>query len=185
MNCQRLDTPPWVSNCWVLSDFLHLLILPCSHKSPPSYSSLSWFNPVYILRTYLSNNFLSVINRFFGCLTMLLQLHKCYSKIKWWMGRDWEGTGMANFKYYRNILAKGSLSAIAQAVSGWLPTAAARVRSRVWSSGICGGQSGTEAGFLRVLRFPLPILIEPIAPQLPSPIWGWYNRREVAAVQGT
>jgi hypothetical protein len=29
--------------------------------------------------------------------------------------------------------------AIAQAVSRWLSTAAARVRSRVWSSGICGG----------------------------------------------
>jgi hypothetical protein len=39
----------------------------------------------------------------------------------------------------------------------------------------CGGQSGTVAGFLRVLRFPLPIFIPPISP--PSPIiWGWYNR---------
>jgi hypothetical protein len=35
--------------------------------------------------------------------------------------------------------------AIAQAVSRWLSTAAARIRSRVWSSGICGGQSGTGA----------------------------------------
>jgi hypothetical protein len=34
--------------------------------------------------------------------------------------------------------------AIVQAVSRWLPTAAARV----WSSGICGGQSGAEVGFL-------------------------------------
>jgi hypothetical protein len=56
----------------------------------------------------------------------------------------------------------------------------------VWSSGICGGQSGAGADFLRVLRFPLPIFIPPIAPQSPSPIiWGWYNRPEVAAVQGT
>jgi hypothetical protein len=46
----------------------------------------------------------------------------------------------------------------------WLPTAAARVRVRVWSSGICGGQSGAGAGFLRVLRFPLPIFIPPISP---------------------
>jgi hypothetical protein len=29
-------------------------------------------------------------------------------------------------------------SAIAQAVSRWLPTAAARVQTRFWSSGICG-----------------------------------------------
>jgi hypothetical protein len=38
--------------------------------------------------------------------------------------------------------------AIPEVVSRWLPTAAARV----WSSGICGGQSGARAGFLRVLR---------------------------------
>jgi hypothetical protein len=73
--------------------------------------------------------------------------------------------------------------AIAQAVSRWLPTASARVRARVWSCGICGGQGGAGAGFLRVLRFPLPILIPPIAPQSPSSIiLGLYNRPEVAAV---
>jgi hypothetical protein len=32
-------------------------------------------------------------------------------------------------------------------VSRWLPTAAARVRTRVWSSGICGGQSGAGGRF--------------------------------------
>jgi hypothetical protein len=49
--------------------------------------------------------------------------------------------------------------------------------------GICGGQSGAGAGFLRVLRFPLPIFIPPIYPQSPSPtIRGWYNRPVVAAV---
>jgi hypothetical protein len=37
--------------------------------------------------------------------------------------------------------------AIAQAVSRWLPTAVARVRARVWSCGICGGQSGAGADF--------------------------------------
>jgi hypothetical protein len=47
-------------------------------------------------------------------------------------------------------------------VRRWLPTAAARVRVRA-SCGVCGGQSGTGADFLRVLRFPLPI-IPPISP---------------------
>jgi hypothetical protein len=60
--------------------------------------------------------------------------------------------------------------AVAQAVSRWLPTAAARVRARVWSCGICGGQRGAGAGFLRVLRFPLPIFSPPIAPHSPSSI---------------
>jgi hypothetical protein len=58
--------------------------------------------------------------------------------------------------------------AIAEAVSHWLPTAAARVQSRVWSSGIRGGQSGAGAGFLRVLRFPLPF-IPPNSPSSQSP----------------
>jgi hypothetical protein len=66
--------------------------------------------------------------------------------------------------------------AVAQAVSRWLPTAAASVES----SGICGGQSGGGAGFLPVLRFPLPIFI----PQSPSPIIRrWYNRPVVAAIE--
>jgi hypothetical protein len=40
-------------------------------------------------------------------------------------------------------------------------------------------KSGTGAGFLRVLRFPLPIRI-PTAPHTSSIIWGWYkNRRRV------
>jgi hypothetical protein len=73
--------------------------------------------------------------------------------------------------------------AIAKAVSRWLRTAAARVRARVYSSGICGGQSGAGVGFLPVLRFPLPIFIPPISPQSTSSIiWGLYNRPEVAAV---
>jgi hypothetical protein len=52
--------------------------------------------------------------------------------------------------------------AVAQAVSRWLPTAAVRVRARS-ECGRCGGQSGTGAGFLPILRFPLPI-IPPISP---------------------
>jgi hypothetical protein len=50
-----------------------------------------------------------------------------------------------------------SSRAVAQAVSLWLPTAAARVRVRE-ACGVCGGQRGIGAGFLRVLRFPLPII---------------------------
>jgi hypothetical protein len=50
--------------------------------------------------------------------------------------------------------------AIAEAVSRRLPTAAARVRSQVRSSGIFSVQSGSGAGFLLVLQFPLTILIQ-------------------------
>jgi hypothetical protein len=51
--------------------------------------------------------------------------------------------------------------AIAQAVSRRVLTAAARFRFQFRSCGICGGQNSTGAGFLRALRFPLPILIPP------------------------
>jgi hypothetical protein len=68
---------------------------------------------------------------------------------------------------------------IVQVVSRRLPTAAARVRARVRPYRIYGGQSGTGTGYVRVLRFPLPPRIPPIAPQLSSSssiILGWYNR---------
>jgi hypothetical protein len=61
--------------------------------------------------------------------------------------------------------------AIAEAVSRWLPTAAARVQSHVWLSGIYGGQSGVGAGFLRVLRFPM-LFIPPNSPSSQSPVAG-------------
>jgi hypothetical protein len=68
--------------------------------------------------------------------------------------------------YVRRIIGR----AIAQAVSPWLPIAVAWVQAWVLSCGICGGQSGAGAGFLRVLRFPQPIFIPPIAQQSPSSI---------------
>jgi hypothetical protein len=51
--------------------------------------------------------------------------------------------------------------AIANAVIRRLPTAVTRVRAQVRLCVICGGQSGTGGGFVRVLRFPLPIFIPP------------------------
>jgi hypothetical protein len=66
--------------------------------------------------------------------------------------------------------------AIAQAVIRRLPTAAARVRVQVRSCGVCGGQRGAGAGFVRVLRFPQPILVPPTAPHSSSIVRAWYNR---------
>jgi hypothetical protein len=64
---------------------------------------------------------------------------------------------------------------IAQEVSSRLPTEAAPVRAHVKSCGICSEQSDNAKGFLRVLWFPLPILIPPNAPYS-SIIRGWYNK---------
>jgi hypothetical protein len=47
--------------------------------------------------------------------------------------------------------------AVVQAVSRWLPTTAARVLVRA-ACGVCGGQSGTGANFLRVPPFSLSII---------------------------
>jgi hypothetical protein len=72
--------------------------------------------------------------------------------------------------HYSSKISRHEGRVIAQAVSRRLPTAAARVRGRVRSWGMCGGQSGTGTGFLRVLRFPLPILIPPVAPPIAGTI---------------
>jgi hypothetical protein len=53
---------------------------------------------------------------------------------------------------------------MAQAFIWRIPNAAAWIRAKVRSCGICGEQSDTGAGFLLVLRFPLPILIPQTAP---------------------
>jgi hypothetical protein len=66
--------------------------------------------------------------------------------------------------------------AIDQEVSRQLPAAAARVRAQVRSCEVCGAQSVTRAGFLRVRRFPLPILIPPTTLHSSSIIRDWYSR---------
>jgi hypothetical protein len=94
--------------------------------------------------------------------------------------KETENTESLKKKYekdYNSISSKeiwGFGRAIAQAVGSRIPTAAARFDSR--SCGICGGQSSTGAGFLRLLRFRLSILIPPTTPHSSPIIWGWYNR---------
>jgi hypothetical protein len=53
--------------------------------------------------------------------------------------------------------------AMAQAVRYQLSTAVVPVRAQVRSCGICGEQSGIGAGFVRIIRFPLPILIPTVS----------------------
>jgi hypothetical protein len=67
-----------------------------------------------------------------------------------------------NFSNNDRAIAQAVRPCRSSAVRRWLPTAAAPVRVRA-ACGICGGQSGTGAGFLRVFRIPLPI-IPPISP---------------------
>jgi hypothetical protein len=65
--------------------------------------------------------------------------------------------------------------AVAQAVSRRLPTAAVQVRAQVRLSPICGGQNGTGTGSLRLLRFPVPLILLPAPHSSSSIILGWYS----------
>jgi hypothetical protein len=66
-------------------------------------------------------------------------------------------------------LFEGKGRAKTEAVSRWLPTAAATGSRPGLASGISGGQSDVGASFLRVLRFPLPKpFIPPTSPSSSS-----------------
>jgi hypothetical protein len=56
------------------------------------------------------------------------------------------------------------LYGIVQAACHQLPTMVAWVQYQIRSCRICGGKSGTRAGFHPVLRFPLPVPIPATAP---------------------
>jgi hypothetical protein len=89
-------------------------------------------------------------------LSFFRKIRQVIKKLKYWF----------NTHTHSDCVVISCGRVIAQAVSRWLPTVAAQVRTQVRSCGIRGGQSGTGAGFLRVLRSPLPILIPLAAPHL-------------------
>jgi hypothetical protein len=91
-------------------------------------------------------------------------------------GINCDGMGNTYDPFCNMSLTLDKGRAIDQAVSRWFLTAVTRIGTQVRSCGICGGQSGTGACFLPVLRFPLPILILPTAPHSSTIILGWYNR---------
>jgi hypothetical protein len=108
--------------------------------------------------------------------------NRCRELVKLW-GGNYHMISKQTFSYCSDSRSTARIlhrlwrlgRATAQAVSLRLPTAAARVWSQVRTCGICGGHSGAGAGFLRVLRFSLQILIPPTAPYS-SIIQDWYNR---------
>jgi hypothetical protein len=63
------------------------------------------------------------------------------------------GSPATDFLYKRGLIICVLLRAVTHAVSRMLPTAAAQVRVRVWSSGICGGQSGAGQVFSEYFGF--------------------------------
>jgi hypothetical protein len=68
-------------------------------------------------------------------------------------------------------------SAVAQTRTRRLPTAEALVPARTKSCGICRGHTGTGAGFLPVLRFPLPLIHSTNCSTVITVYHpGWYNR---------
>jgi hypothetical protein len=69
--------------------------------------------------------------------------------------------------------------AIAQEVRRRVPTATNRVKSQFRLRVICGGQSGAGKGFLRVLWFPLPILVSPTHSIIEAIYYRYWQRLSV------
>jgi hypothetical protein len=77
-----------------------------------------------------------------------------------------ETAGVPRGEYPENLLTDLRFSwlcrKLKRVVAGFPPRRPVFVSEQ--ACGICSGQSGTGAGFLRGLRFPLPIIIPQISP---------------------
>jgi hypothetical protein len=80
---------------------------------------------------------------------------------------SWKGTGYTNPDCSLLFLAPPEAAPRPRRLVASYP---ARARPQVMLCGIYGGQSGNGTGFLRVLRFPLPIVIPLTAPHSSSSI---------------
>jgi hypothetical protein len=93
------------------------------------------------------------------------------------VNHEWERIGKERALPYR-----GTDRAIAQAVSRWFPSAAARVRAHVRTCGIYGGQIGAGGCFLLGdFGFPCQSSFHQLLHNH-HVFWDWYNRPVVAAV---
>jgi hypothetical protein len=68
-----------------------------------------------------------------------------------------------SYRFETRLMSAGCLSNISF-IARNTATVTDRILSKVKSCWIYGGQSCTEAGYLRILRFPLPVLLPPAAP---------------------
>jgi hypothetical protein len=147
--------------------------------TPPQLKSWLHLWPRRLLKKYLGfSRSTTLLEEMTPMQTTCLLSARIFHGVQWNSARSctWYWIATLNF-LLKLFLRYGRGRAIAQAVSRRLPTAAVQVPAQVRSCGICGGQSCTGRGFLRVLQFPLPILVPPTAPRLSSSvIRGWYNR---------
>jgi hypothetical protein len=146
-------TSNFITTSWHILSFSDLCRL---------YSTLLFTVPVIVTHSSpLLHKIMSIIKRHF-LLQVKTGLFAEHSNQLWNISAvpSWTKINGGLIKMYKAEVSVFLGHSIAQAVSRWLPTAAARV----WSNGIYGGQSGAGAGFLRVLQFPLPIFIPPNSP---------------------
>jgi hypothetical protein len=75
---------------------------------------------------------------------------------------------LSTMRVYSNLSNRLKGRAVAQAVSRWLPTAAARVRVRAEYVGFVVDKAALEQVFSGYFGFPPPIIIPPISPSSQS-----------------
>jgi hypothetical protein len=131
-------------------------------------SAVTSHNNVACINTLCSSNLRNNLKIWSGG-NAIIGIYEALGSNPDWVTSTFIFFGVTKFVQANTKIVHPLSCAVPLAISRRLPIAGR-------SCGICGAQSGTGAGFLLVLRFPLPLIPSTAPRSSSSVIRGWYNR---------